>query len=156
MPMSLCLAIPPASRRAAWRSAMLIAGLLAACAPELQPSNPFAGTWATPERQQIAFRDDTVVMRPPGEPPTPLSAASCDGRFRFGYTRRSRDALLALTPRQADLRRRLADMLAQPDYPVAELACGEGGTTYVMVDERDLVAIHRDRDIAGIEHLSRP
>ena len=43
----------------------------------------------------------------------------------------------------------------QPDYPVAELSCGEGGSTYVLLGERDLVAIHRDRDIAGIERLSR-
>ena len=42
-------------------------------------ANPFVGAWTTAERQQIAFRDDTVVMNPPGEPPTPLGAEICDG-----------------------------------------------------------------------------
>ena len=134
----------------------LAAALPVACAiPKPPPANPFAGAWATQERHQIAFRDDTVVMHPPGEPATPLSAESCAGQFRFGYGRKSRDALLALAPHQPDLRRRLTELLARPDYPVAELSCGEGGTTYVMLDERDVVAIHRDRDIAGIERLSR-
>ena len=46
-------------------------------------------------------------------------------------------------------------MLGRPDYPVAELGCGEGGTTYVLLDDHNLVAIHRDADVAGIEQLSR-
>ena len=94
-------------------------------------------------------------MSPPGAPPTPLSAAVCDGRFRFGYDRKSRDALLALTPRQPDLRRRLDRAAGPARIPVAELTCGDGGTTYVLLDERDLLAIHRDRDIAALERLSR-
>jgi 16S rRNA A1518/A1519 N6-dimethyltransferase RsmA/KsgA/DIM1 with predicted DNA glycosylase/AP lyase activity len=43
----------------------------------------------------------------------------------------------------------------RPDYPVAELGCGEGGTTYVLLDDGKLIAIHRDADVAGIEELSR-
>ena len=35
-------------------------------------------------------------------------------------------------------------MLPRPEYPVAEVTCGEGGTTYVMLGEQDLLAIHRD------------
>ena len=54
-------------------------------------------------------------------PPTPLSAAVCDGRFRFAYDRKSRDALLALTARQPDLRRRLEPSCRAPEYRVAEL-----------------------------------
>jgi len=49
--------------------------------------------------------------------------------------------------------------LSQPVWDkldrMAELACGEGDSTYVLLDDRDLVVIHRDRDIAGIERLSR-
>ncbi len=134
-----------------------VVALLAGCAAvEPRPPNPFAGAWTTGERQQIAFRDDTVVLNPPNEPPTAMTAATCEGKFSFAYGRKSREALLQLTPRQPDLRRRLAGLLVQPEYPVAEVACGEGGTTYVMLDERDLVAIHRDVDIAGLERLSRP
>jgi len=119
------------------------------------PPNPFAGAWTTTERRQIAFRDNTVVVNLPDQPPTPLGAETCAGQFRFSYGRKSRDALVTLTPRQADLQRRLAAQLVQPEYPVAELSCGEGGTTYVLLSERDLLAIHRDRDIAGLQRLTR-
>jgi hypothetical protein len=149
-----------APRQARLRVVVALAALLpAACAgplaPPRPPANPFVGAWNTAERQQIAFRDDTVVMSPPDAPPTPLSVAVCEGRFRFGYDRKSRDALLALTSRQPELRPRLAAQLAGPEYRVAELTCGDGGTTYVLLGERDLLAIHRDRDIAAIERLSR-
>jgi hypothetical protein len=124
-------------------------------APELPPANPFAGAWTTAERQQIAFRDDTIVVTPPDAAPTSMGAESCAGVFRFGYGRKTREALLGLAPHQPDLSGRLASLLVRADYPVAELACGEGGSTYVLLGERDLVAIYRDRDIAGIERLSR-
>jgi hypothetical protein len=142
------------------RIALVLAALLpAACAgplaPPRPPANPFVGTWNTAERQQIAFRDDTVVMNPPDAPPTPLSVAVCEGRFRFGYDRKSRDALLALTPQQPELRRRLATQLAGPEYRIAEVTCGSGGTTYVLLGERDLLAIHRASDIAALARLSR-
>jgi hypothetical protein len=139
--------------------ALVLAALLpAACTGPLappRPADPFVGTWNTAERQQIAFRDDTVVMSPPGLPPTPLGASVCEGRFRFDYARKSREALLALTPQQPELRQRLAAQLAVPEYSVAELTCGDGGTIYVLLGNRDLLAIHHDRDIANIERLSR-
>ncbi len=121
----------------------LLAALAAGCAAP-PPVNPFAGAWATADRQQIAFRDDTA-----------MGAESCAGAFRFGYGRKSREALIGLAPHQPDLRGKLASLLVRPDYPVAELGCGEGDSTYVLLDERDLVAIYRDRDVAGIERLSR-
>ena len=138
------------------RSAVMVATalVLAACAAE-PPANPFVGAWTTAERQQISVRDNTVVMQPAGAAPTPMAADSCDGVFRFGYAQRSRDALLGLTPRQPDLKRRLSSMLVKADYPVAELNCGEGASTYVLLDDRDVVVIHRDRDIGGIEKLTR-
>jgi hypothetical protein len=84
-----------------------------------------------------------------------MSAGSCDGRFSFGYEHKSRAELLMLAPRQPDVTGRLAELLVRPVYPVAEAVCGEGDTTYVLLDDRDLVAIHRDGEIAGIERLSR-
>jgi hypothetical protein len=130
-----------------------LAALAACAAPE--PANPFAGSWTTPERQQIAFRDTTILVNPPGAQATPMAAESCDGAFRFAYGRKSREALIGLAPHQPDVRGKLTGLLVLPDYPVAELTCGEGASTYVLLDERDLVAIYRDRDIAGIERLSR-
>lgn len=133
----------------------LAAVLPSACVAPEPPANPFAGAWTTAERQQIAFRDNTIMVSPPDAAPTAVGAESCAGAFRFGYGRKSREALLGLTPQQPDLRKKLAALLVQPDYPVAELACGAGGSTYVLLGDRELVAIYRDRDIAGVEHLSR-
>jgi hypothetical protein len=128
---------------------------LTACAAVEPPANPFGGSWTTAERQQIAFQGTTILVNPPGAQATAMGAESCDGAFRFGYGRKSREALIGLVPHQPDVRGRLSSLLVLADYPVAELACGEGATTYVLLDERDLVAIYRDRDIAGIERLSR-
>ena len=133
---------------------IVLVSLLAACAAPA-PQSPFEGAWTGAERHQISFRDNTVVQQAAGIPPTVLSAATCDGKFRFGYARRSRDALIALAPQQPDIRSRLSLLLARPDYQVAELGCGDGGTTYVLLDERKLISIHRDADVAGIEELSR-
>ena len=119
------------------------------------PANPFVGAWTTAERHQIAFRDTTIMVNQPDAQPTAMGAESCSGAFRFGYGRKSREALIGLAPHQPDLRGKLANLLVQPDYAVAELACGEGNSTYVLLDDRDLVAIYRDRDVAGIERLSR-
>lgn len=150
----------PASRRLALRlPALAMAALFpagcAGLAPPQPSANPFAGAWSTAERQQIAFRDDTVVINPAGGPPTPLGPAACDGSFRFGYAGKSRAALLALTPSQPDLQRRLEARLTQPEYRVAELSCGEGGTTYVLLGDSELLAIDRDRDIAAVRTLTR-
>ena len=142
---------------------MARAGILACAAilpigcavPVLAPANPFAGTWSTAEREQIAFRDDTVVLSPPGAPPTAMAAESCGGTFRFSYGHKTREALVALAPRQPDVTGKLVGLLVQPDYPTAELVCGEGDTTYVLTGERNLVEIYRDRDIAGIGRLTR-
>jgi len=141
------------SSRCRYIALILFASLTACAAPESQ--SPFAGTWSGAERHQISFRDNTVVQQPAGAPATILGPDTCAGRFRFTYARRNRDALIALAPEQPDLRSRLNLLLVRPDYPVAELGCGEGGTTYVLVDDRNLIAIHRDADVAGIEQLSR-
>ena len=133
---------------------LALAASAAACVAE-KPPNPFVGGWTTAERHQIAFRDNTIVVGAGDAAPTPMTAESCGGAFHFGYGRKSRDALLGLITRQPDLRNRLATMLRQPDYAVAELSCGEGDSTYVLLDARDLVVIHRDQDIAGIERLTK-
>jgi hypothetical protein len=144
------------SRRQAVRLALLgLAAILPAACVTPEPTDPFAGAWTNGESHRIAFRDKTVVQQPANGPPTAMSSQTCGGQFRFGYGHKSREALLALTPQQPDLRDRLARLLVRPDYQVAELGCGEGDTTYVLLDDRDLVAIYRDAGIAGVEQLSR-
>lgn len=145
---------PP--RRRVRLAIIAAAALPVACAAPRPSGNPFTGTWATGEQQKIDFRDDTIVMSPPGEAPTPMSAQTCDGRFTFGYGKWNRDVLLATAARQPELRHRLEAQLVQPEYPIASVNCGEGGTTYVLLDDHDLLAIHHDRDIAGLERLTRP
>src|SRR4051794_17524189 len=82
----------------------LAALLPAACTVfEPPPGNPFVGNWMTSERQPVAFRDDTMVLTLPGQPPTPMSAETCDGQFRFRYSQGPRETLLSLTQRQPDL-----------------------------------------------------
>ena len=135
----------------------VLAALPFGCATPPATVNPFTGLWTTADQNQIAFRGDTVVLPGPNPqaPPTAMGAEACDGAFSFAYGRKTREALVRLAPRQPDLTGKLANLLVQPDYPVAELTCGEGASTYVLLDDHDLVAIHRDRDIAGIERLSR-
>ena len=56
------------------------------------PKNPFVGAWSTAERNQIAFRDDTLVINPPDAPPTAMTRESCPQGFDFRYGRKSREA----------------------------------------------------------------
>ncbi len=154
--------VPPFVRRPIGYPGRLFVMALAAAVPAActttvpKPAgNPFIGTWSTPDRHQIAFRNDTVVLNPPGEPPTPMSAATCDGQFRFGYSRWNRDVLIGLAARQPELASELSRELVQPEYQIASVSCGEGGTTYVLLDERDVLAIHNDRDIGAVEKLTR-
>src|SRR5437588_9991109 len=108
-----------------WRNIAALSLILpASCA--MPPQNPFLGAWATPEHNQITFRDATLVINPTGQPATELNPQACAGTFRFGYGRKSRDELAGLVQRQPDLRNQLGMMLQQPDYPVAELGCDQG------------------------------
>lgn len=140
-----------------WRViAVLAAALPAGCAMPPAPMNPFLGAWATPENNELMFREATVVVNPSGAArPIEMSPQECAGRFRFDYTRKSREALTALAQQQPDLQVQLGNLLQRPDYPVAELACDQGANTYVLLDDRDLVAVYRDGNIASIERLKR-
>ena len=147
----------PGRRRAGLAASLMAAALPLACAmpPPAPVANPFLGSWATAEHAGITFRPDTVLQNPPQGPPQAFGKDSCDGIFRFHYTTKSRAALTALLPRQPGLRDRLSRLLPRPRYRVAQLACGQGDQTYVLLSERELVAIYRDGDIGGIERLSR-
>lgn len=131
----------------------LIAALPLGCATE--PANPFAGTWTTRDNDRISFSEGTIVVAPSRGPSAVMSPQACPKDFRFGYSTQSREALTALIRNQADLRRKLAGLLVQPDYRVAQMNCDQGFNTYVLLDDRDLVAIYRDGDIAGIDRFSR-
>jgi hypothetical protein len=46
-------------------------------------------------------------------------------------------------------------LLVEPTYPVASLDCDRGDQTYVLLSDRQLVAIYRDGDIGAIDRLAR-
>lgn len=84
-----------------------------------------------------------------------LDKSTCRGVFRLVYDTRSRDALVGLIARQPDLRQRLSTLLVEANYPVAELACDRGDQTYVLLNDRELLAIYRDGEIGAIDRLVR-
>lgn len=147
--------------RLSWGPLRLLAAVLsllpAACAGlgESRPANPFVGSWATDDRSQITIREDTIVLKPPDGPPTPMSAAECNGAFRYRYGRMTKASLSDIAAAQPDLHQRLLGLLSRPDYPVVEIGCDRGTSTYVLLDDGHLVAIYRDRDVIGLDRLTR-
>jgi hypothetical protein len=136
--------------------AILLAAAIAGCtAPPPAPTNPFLGTWSTPDSATILIRQDTVVQNQPDGQSVALDRNSCNGRFSFTYTVWHREALAALLPRQPNLDKNLSALLAAPTYPVALLRCDHGDHTYVLLNDHEIVAIYRDGDIGVVEHLAR-
>ncbi len=136
---------------------ILVPFTLFACAvPQAQPpNNPFIGTWANAENDTIAIRQDTVVEKQPNGQATPLDSRTCNGAFSFSYSQRNREALTRMLPRQPNLSQNLSSLLVAPTYPVATLRCDQGDHTYVLLNDRELVAIYRDGDIGVVERLAR-
>ena len=134
---------------------LIPAALLACAAPEPSAQNPFIGTWATAENDSVTIRQDTIVQTQPDGHTTALDKETCRGVFRFVYNMESRQRLTDLVPRQPELRKKLSEMLVEPNYPVAKLDCDRGDQTYVLLNDRQLVAIYRDGDIGAIDRLAR-
>jgi hypothetical protein len=118
--------------------------------------NQFLGEWTTEDQGKVSFTEDTVVLTSPEGKPTPVSGAECNGGFGFRYGRMTRESLTGIVAAQPDIGRKLSDVLTGPVYPVAELTCDRGISTYVMVDDHDIEAIYRDRDIVGLDRMTRP
>jgi len=137
---------------------LLVATVPFACTlsePASQVETPFIGTWVTAEDASITIRPDTIVQHQPDGQSAILDKSACGGVFRFVYGTKTRQALTDLVPRQPELRRKLSDLLVDPSYSVAELDCDRGDQTYILLNDRQLIAIYRDGDIGAIDHLSR-
>ena len=134
---------------------LIPAALLACVAQEPSAKNPFIGTWATADNDSVTIRQDTIVQTQPDGRTTALDKETCRGVFSFAYDTESRQSLTDLVPRQPELRKKLSEMLVEPNYPVAKLDCDRGDQTYVLLNDRQLVAIYRDGDIGAIDRLAR-
>ena len=135
---------------------LILAAIPLACAaPEPSVQNPFLGTWTTADNDSVTIRQDTVVQNQPDGRSTALDKGTCRGVFRFSYDTKSRQTLTDLIGRQPDLHKKLSDLLVEPSYPVASLNCDRGDQTYVLLNDRQLVAIYRDGDIGAIDRLAR-
>jgi hypothetical protein len=135
---------------------VIFAALPLACAvAPPRAENPFTGNWATTENAGITIGADTVVQHQPDGESTMLGQSTCRGAFRFVYGTKTRQALTDMVSRQPDLRRRLSDLLVEQSYPIAELDCDRGDQTYVLLNDRRLLAIYRDGDIGAIDRLER-
>ena len=140
-------------------AAVLLAAAPLACAmPQAAPqgdANPLVGDWKTADNDRITLRPETVVQTQSGGGATALDKSTCAGTFRFEYGTKSREALADLVPAQPEMRQRLAALLVEPNYKVAQLVCDHGDQTYVLLQDRELLAIYRDGPVAAIERFSR-
>ena len=131
--------------------------LVLACtvSPAPRVEDPFVGNWVTAENASITIRPDTIVQHQPDGESTTLDKTACRGMFSFAHGTKSRQDLTGLVPRQPDLRQKISDILVEQSYPVAELNCDRGDQTYVLLNDRQLLAIYRDGDVGAIERLAR-
>jgi hypothetical protein len=137
--------------------AVLAALLPTACAffEPATPANPLVGTWTTQDHNKVTFLADAVVVTPEKGPVATLGPADCNGRYKLVTGRMNTASLQKSFPTQPDLQSRLRQFLVQPDYPVVDVTCDQGGTTYLMLDNNRMLAVYRDGGIGGLEAYSR-
>ena len=140
-------------RLASIAALLLAAGCTLIEGPE--PVNPLLGTWTNADNDQVTLKPDAVIVTPNKGAAAAMGPADCNGVFTLAYGRMATAPFAVLFPAQPDLEAKLKEALVQPEYPVAEVTCGQGGTTYLMVGEREVLAIYRDAGIGGLEHLTR-
>lgn len=119
------------------------------------PNSPLIGSWSDPDHNKVTFDADSVVVSPASGAPTTMSAAACNGNYKLQYGRMDSAALQASFASQPDLQRKLKQQLPNPAYPVADVTCDQGGTTYLMLDNSRVLAVYRDAGVGGTETLSR-
>lgn len=138
-------------------AALVMAALLGACSlfPGWAPENPIIGTWSNADNDRVTFAANSVTVTPNNSKPTAMGPGDCNGVFKIAYGRMATAPFGALFPKQPDLEDKLKSLLVKPEYPVAEVTCDQGGTTYFMIGDGELLAIYRDAGVGGIEQLKR-
>jgi hypothetical protein len=140
------------------RFAVVGAVLCASCAFPFQnqpPASPLIGSWADPDHNKVTFQPDAVVLTPDKGEATTMGSAACNGVYKLQYGRMMTAALQQSFQSQPDLQKKLKQLLTQPEYPVADVTCDQGGTTYLMLDNGRMLAVYRDAGVGGTESLSR-
>jgi hypothetical protein len=135
----------------------LLAVLPSACAflEGGPPANPLIGTWSNTDNDRVTFSPASVVITPNNGKSVAMGPGDCNGVFKIAYGRMAIAPFATLFPSQPDLEAKLKDALVRPEYPVADVTCDKGGTTYLMLDDHQMLAIYRDAGIGGLEHLTR-
>jgi hypothetical protein len=143
--------------KAPGRLLIVMAALSAAsCAFQGEPpASPLVGSWTTADRNRVTFRQDAVVLTPDAGRPTTMGPGECNGVYKLQYGRMSSAALQQSFPAQPDMQVKLRQLLTKPEYPVADVTCDRGGTTYLLLNDRDMLAVYRDAGVGGTETLSR-
>ncbi|MFZ2004477.1 MAG: hypothetical protein WAV02_05290 [Stellaceae bacterium] len=119
------------------------------------PASPLIGSWEDPDRNKVTFSPDTVVLTPDSGEATTMGPAACSGRYKLVYGRMATADLQKSFPSQPDMQSKLKRLLTKPEYPVADVTCDQGGTTYLMLDSGNVLAVYRDAGVGGTESLSR-
>ena len=119
------------------------------------PANPLIGTWSNADNDRVTFSDSSVIVTPNNGKAVTMGPGDCNGVFKIAYGRMATAPFATLFPSQPDLEAQLKKVLVAADYPVAEVTCDQGGTTYFMLDDRQVLAVYRDAGIGGLEHLTR-
>jgi hypothetical protein len=139
------------------RRLTVLAGLLpAACFfPPGEPASPLIGSWASADNNKVTFGPTSIVVTSDKGQATTMSGAECNGAYKLVYGRMETAPLERAFPSQADLQTKLKQLLVKPEYPVADVTCDQGGTTYLMLDDHQVLAVYRDAGVGGLEHLNR-
>jgi hypothetical protein len=140
------------------RFLVALAALLPTACAFLEPpgsSNPLVGSWATADRNRVTFSDNAVVVTPDKGAAMTMGPGDCNNRYKLVYGRMMTASLEQSFPSQPDLQSKLKQLLVRPDYPVVDVTCDQGGTTYLMLDDRRMIAVYRDTGVGGLESYSR-
>jgi hypothetical protein len=119
------------------------------------PANPLIGTWSNADNDRVTFSDSSVIVTPNNGKATAMGPGDCNGVFKISYGRMATTSFATMFPTQPDLENQLKKALVAPEYSVADVTCDQGGTTYFMLDDREVLAVYRDSGIGGVEHLTR-
>jgi len=119
------------------------------------PASPLLGSWADPDHNKVTFQPDAVVLTPDKGEATTMGPSACNGVYKLQYGRMMTPALQQSFASQPDLENKLKQFLTKPEYPVADVTCDQGGTTYLMLDDSQMLAVYRDAGVGGTETLSR-